>query len=175
MTRLPAWPLRALAEVGHAPGAQRRAWDNGLAREIPGTTRGGEGKLQPPSRSTAPGQAGPPALQVRCCFKIKDHKDFLEGKSRPTTASVEDLGRGLGGGGKEPTVAPASPCLPLSPPSLPGCSSRQITEKAAHRSLDPHEEHLLGAAATPADLIRLAQLETLRFDPEFKFGIVGRA
>lgn len=72
-------------------------------------------------------------------------------------------------------MSPASLCLPLSPPSLPGCSNRQITEKPAHRGFDPHEEHLLGAAASPADLIRLAQLETLRFDPEFKFGIVGGA
>lgn len=67
---LPAWPLCALVEVGHAPGSQRRTWDNGLAGGKAGAARRSEDKLQPPSRSAAPRQGGPPAPQVRYRFKI---------------------------------------------------------------------------------------------------------
>lgn len=70
--------------------------------------------------------------------------------------------------------------LPLSPPSLspPRRLLPQTNNRGrgvTHRGLDRHVKHLLGAAAAPADLVRLAQLEALRFDPEFKFGVVRGA
>lgn len=69
-----------------------------------------------------PRQGGPPALQVRYRFKIKSHKDFLEGKSRPATASREDLGRGLrglGGGGELGANSVSSISLPSPLSALP--------------------------------------------------------
>lgn len=70
----------------------------------------------------------------------------------------------------------APPLSPLS--SLPAGLLGQTNNRGrrvTHRGLDRHVEHLLGAAASPADLIGLAQLEALRFDPEFKFGVVRGA
>lgn len=77
------------------------------------------------------GEGGQRALEVRCRFKIKDHKDSAVGETRLANASGDDLGRELrrvGGtranGGSRLSLSP-----PLSLPSPPGCSGRQITEE----------------------------------------------
>lgn len=115
------------------------------------------------------------ALKVRCRFKIKDHKDSTLGETRLAHATGDDLGRGLRRvGANEPTVAHGSPFLPHPPSAGLLGQTNNRGRRVTHRGLDRHVEHLLCAAA-PADLVRLAQLETLRFDPEFKFGVVRGA
>lgn len=117
------------------------------------------------------------AREMRCCFKIQDHKDSTLGETRLAHASGTTWGGGLRRvGANEPTVALGSPFLPPPPP--PARLLRQTNNRrrrVTHRGLDRHVEHLLGAALCPADLVRLAQLEALRFDPEFKFGVVRGA
>lgn len=76
-----------------------------------------------------------------------------------------------GRGRKEPTVAAAPPA-----PGA-GCGGRHRTRRrfSTNRGFDWHVQHLLPSSSTTTDLVRVAELEAFRFDPEFEFGVIRGA
>lgn len=111
--------LCAVAKVGHAPGAQRRPWETMAQSEDARCrlTRGWK-----PWR-----RGGLRAREMRCCFKIQDHKDSTLGETRLAHASGDDLGRGLRRVGAN--RANGGSRLPLSPPTPTAGLLRQTTEE----------------------------------------------
>ena len=58
-----------------------------------------------------------------------------------------------------------------------GCGGRHRTRRrfSTNRGFDWHVQHLLPSSSTTTDLVRVAELEAFRFDPEFEFGVIRGA